>query len=80
MPAAIVAREGVQLVDDDGPEITEEHARLGSARDEHDLDRLRRGEQHIGRFPQDGLSPGGAHVSVPSVDAASDQGAVGPEA
>ena len=64
MPAAIVAREGVQLVDDDGPGITEEHPRLGSARDEHDLDRLGRGEQQVGPFPQDGAPPGGAHVSV----------------
>ena len=30
VPAAIVAGEGVQLVDDDGLEIPEEHAGLGS--------------------------------------------------
>ena len=51
MPAAIVTGERVQLVDDDGLEIAEKHTRFRAGRDEHDLDRLGCGQQHIGAVP-----------------------------
>ena len=79
MPAAIVAGERMQLVDDDGLDVLEEHARIRAARHEHHLDRLGRGQQQIGTIAQDRPPPGRADIAVPEIDAPSDQVAVGPE-
>lgn len=56
MPAPVVARERVQLVDDDRPQVAEESLAVHGARDEHDLQRLGGRQQHVRRFLPD-LAP-----------------------
>ena len=69
MPAPVVAGEGVQLVDDHRLHVLKQRARGRAARDQHHLDRLRRGQQQVGRLARDPPPPGGADVAVPAVDA-----------
>lgn len=45
--AAVVARERVDLVDHHGLQPGQERPRVGALADHHDLERLRRGHQHV---------------------------------
>ncbi len=65
VPPAIVAGEGVHLVDDDHPHAAEEGPRLGGAGDQLHLQRLGRGEQEVGRVGPHPLLVSGRHVAVP---------------
>ena len=49
VPAPVVAGEGVHLVDDHGPHAGEEAGVVDARRDQHRLERLRGGEQDVGR-------------------------------
>ena len=65
MPAAVVPGEGVDLVDDHRPQVAEQAAGIDVRRDQHHLQRLRRGEQAVGRVAEH-VPPGGrGHVAVP---------------
>ena len=76
MPASIVASEGVCLVDDDAPHVGEPALVIDAARDEHRLDRLGRGQQHVGRLGEKPVAFGLAGVPVPEADGAADEAAV----
>ena len=58
MPAPVVAGERVQLVDDHRFDVPEQDARLRPGRHEHHFEGLRRRQQQVGRFADDG--PAGA--------------------
>ena len=68
VPAAVVAGEGVDLVDDDGAQAGEERPVVDVGADQHRLERLRRGQQDVGRLAQDALAVAGADVAVPERD------------
>ena len=70
VPAAVVAGEGVDLVDHHGAQIAEELPVLDLRADEHRLERLRRGEQDVRPLAQDALPRGGGDVPVPHGDGA----------
>ena len=77
MPAAVVTGEGVHLVDDDRPQVGEQAAVLDLEADQHRFQRLRRGQQHVRRFPQDPLPRRRGDVAVPDRDPASQPPRVG---
>src|SRR5690606_1063113 len=65
MPPAILGGEGVQLVDDDGPDVREERAVVHGSGDQHRFDRLGCREQHIGPFREDATAFALPDVPVP---------------
>jgi hypothetical protein len=68
VPAAVVTREGVDLVDDRRPQVAEEDADVDAGGDEDRLKRLRRGEQHV-RWLGDKPAPCRVpDVAVPQAD------------
>ncbi len=65
VPAAVVASEGVDLVDDDGADAAQERSGIDAGRDHHDLERLGRRQQDVGRFGQHPRSHRPPDVAVP---------------
>ena len=65
VPAAVVAGEGMDLVHDHHPQVREQAAGIDVGRDEHQLQRLGRREQAVGRVAEN-VPPGSrGHVAVP---------------
>ncbi len=77
MPAAVVPGERVHLVDDDRPQAGEQAAVLDLEADQHGLQRLRRGQQYVRRFPQNPLPRRGRDVAVPDRDPAPQPARIG---
>ena len=59
--AALVAHERVELVDDDGADVCQQCTR--AFRREHEVERLRRGDQDVRRFAQDRSTGGGRCIA-----------------
>ena len=79
VPAAVVAGEGVHLVDDDGLQAGEELGVVDVDADQHRLQRLGRGQQDVGPLAQDRASGTGADVAVPQRRLPADPAGVGLE-
>ena len=65
--AAPVADEGVDLIDDEGADVSQGRARLG--RREHQVERLGGGDEDVGRVLGDRLALGGRRVAAAHGDA-----------
>ena len=65
MPAAVVAGEGVDLVDDDGLQAVEQHCGADALGYQHRLQGFGCGEQDVGAFTLDAAAGGRAHVPMP---------------
>ncbi len=65
MPTAVVASEGVDLVHDHHAQVREQAAGIDVRRHQHHLQRLRRGQQAVGRVAEHVPAGGGGHVAVP---------------
>jgi hypothetical protein len=63
--AAVAARERVDLIDHDHPQIPKQPRRVDRLRDQHDLERLRRGHQQLGRLAQELPPLVAGRVAVP---------------
>src|SRR6266545_837431 len=72
MRAAIVSREGVDLVDDDDGGAAEQGAGRNPRADQHRLQRLGCGEQNVRRISQEPLARAGGDISVPLEDPSTD--------
>ena len=77
MPAAVVTGERVHLVHDDRPHPSEQRPVLDLEADQHGLQRLRRGQQHVRRVAQQPLPRRRAHVAVPDRGPAAQPAGVG---
>ncbi len=66
--AALTAEEGVELIDDDVTQSSEQGRDLRPAEDEHRLERLGRHEQRAARVVEQALLCGAADVAVPAGD------------
>jgi hypothetical protein len=78
--AAVGAGHGVDLVDDDDPQIGEQPGRVDRLRHQHDLERLGRGHQQLGRLAQEGATLVAGGVPVPDEAAEPDHLRVAVEA
>ena len=76
VPSSIVTSEGVCLVDDDALHVGEPTLVIDTAGDEHRLDRLGCGQQHIGRLGKKAVAFGLAGIAVPETDGTTDKAAV----
>ena len=65
MPAPVVAGERVHLVHHDRPQPGEQRLVRDLEADQHGLQRLRRGQQHVRRIAQEPLPRRRPHVAVP---------------
>ena len=80
MPAAVAASEGMDLINDHGARRREHLPPERIDRDEHSLQRLRRGEENVGRCVTDVVFPTAGDVSVPHLATASQERCVMAEA
>ena len=65
VPAAVVSGKSVDLVHDHRSQIAEQTAGIDIRRDQHHLQRFRRGEQAVGRVAEYMPAGGCGHVAVP---------------
>ncbi len=78
--AAVQARHRVHFVDDHVAQVAEELRRRHPRRDEHHLQRLRRGHQEVRRLAQELLARARPDIAVPDEAVATDHLRVEPEA
>ena len=76
VPAPVPGAEGMRLVHDHGPQVSEQPPVVHAGADEHGLKRLRRGEQQVGQVGEHGLAAGRRGVAMPERDPAARPGAV----
>jgi hypothetical protein len=65
MPAAVIAREGVNLIDDHDAQVAEQTAGIDLRRHQHHFQRLGSGQETIGRVTQNLHTCRLLHVAVP---------------